>query len=125
MPLKYQGVAEGSTDDPRFQKMMGNIQKSTPNPVNGYVAVSYASERPSNKIKGVTYNGKPMPSTIDPDEFMGSKIKFTPDQIEEKLMKIGQKYGWDSIDPDMAKAMTNCFLILAKNIHQPHNASLL
>jgi hypothetical protein len=63
------------------------------------VAVSYASERPSKKIKGVTYNGKPMPSTVDPEEFMGSKIKFTPDQIEEKLMKIGQKYGWDSIDP--------------------------
>jgi hypothetical protein len=40
-----------------------------------------------------------MPSTVDPEEFMGSKIKFTPDQIEEKLMKIGQKYGWDSIDP--------------------------
>jgi hypothetical protein len=93
-----QGVAEAATDDPRFQKMMGNIQKSTPNPVNGYVAVSYASERPSKKIKGVTYNGKPMPSTVDPEEFMGSKIKFTPDQIEEKLMKIGQKYGWDSID---------------------------
>jgi hypothetical protein len=94
-----QGVAEAATDDPRFQKMMGNIQQSTPNPVNGYVAVSYASERPSKKIKGVTYNGKPMPSTVDPEEFMGSKIKFTPDQIEEKLMKIGQKYGWDSIDP--------------------------
>ena len=93
------GVAEAATDDPRFQKMMGNIQQSTPNPVNGYVAVSYASERPSKKIKGVTYNGKPMPSTVDPEEFMGSKIKFTPDQIEEKLMKIGQKYGWDSIDP--------------------------
>jgi hypothetical protein len=94
-----EGVAEAATDDPRFQKMMGNIQQSTPNPVNGYVAVSYASERPSKKIKGVTYNGKPMPSTVDPEEFMGSKIKFTPDQIEEKLMKIGQKYGWDSIDP--------------------------
>jgi hypothetical protein len=107
--LSEQGVAEGSTDDPRFQKMMGNIQKSTPNPVNGYVAVSYASERPSNKIKGVTYNGKPMPSTIDPDEFMGSKIKFTPDQIEEKLMKIGQKYGWDSIDPGHGQGYDELF----------------
>lgn len=94
-----QGVAEGSTDDPRFQKMMGNIQQSTPNPVGGYVAVSYASERPSKKIKGVTYNGKPMPSTVDPEGFASSKIKFTPDQIEAKLAGIGQKYGWDSIDP--------------------------
>ena len=36
---KDQGVAEGPTDDPRFQKMMGNIQKSTPKyvPVTGYV----------------------------------------------------------------------------------------
>ena len=92
-------VAEGSTDDPRFQKMMGNIQQSTPNPVSGYVAVSYASERPSKKIKGVTYNGKPMPSTVDPEGFSSSKIKFTPDQIETKLAGIGQKYGWDSIDP--------------------------
>ncbi len=95
----FKGVAEGSTDDPRFQKMMGNIQQSTPNPVGGYVAVSYASERPSKKIKGVTYNGKPMPSTVDPEGFASSKIKFTPDQIEAKLAGIGQKYGWDSIDP--------------------------
>jgi hypothetical protein len=49
------GTNEGTTDDPRFQKMMGNIQQSTPNPVNGYVAVSYASERPSKKIKGVKH----------------------------------------------------------------------
>jgi hypothetical protein len=97
--VKEQGVAEAATDDPRFQKMMGNIQQSTPNPVDGYVAVSYASERPSKKIKGVTYNGKPMPSTVDPEGFASSKIKFTPDQIEAKLAGIGQKYGWDRIDP--------------------------
>lgn len=90
---------EGATDDPRFQKMMGNIQKNTPDPVSGYVAVNYSSEQPSKKIRGVSVNGKSMPTTINnPDQLM-KDLKFTSDQIEQRLMAIGQKYGWNSIDP--------------------------
>jgi hypothetical protein len=105
-----QGVAEAATDDPRFQKMMGNIQKSTPTPISGYVALSFASERRSKKIKGVKHNGKPMPDVIDdPEEFLGGKIEFTPDRIEQQLMSIGEKYGWDSIDPGQGQGYTEMF----------------
>jgi hypothetical protein len=105
-----QGVAEGPTDDPRFQKMMGKIQKSTPTPMSGYVALSFASEGRSKKIKGVKHNGKPMPDVIDdPEEFLGGNIEFTPDQIEQKLMAIGEKYGWDSIDPGQGQGYTEMF----------------
>ena len=105
-----QGVAEGPTDDSRFQKMMGKIQKSTPTPMSGYVALSFASEGRSKKIKGVKHNGKPMPDVIDdPEEFLGGKIEFTPDQIEQELMSIGEKYGWDSIDPGQGQGYTEMF----------------
>jgi len=105
-----QGVAEGPTDDPRFQKMMGKIQKSTPTPMSGYVALSFANEGRSKKIKGVKHNGKPMPDVIDdPEEFLGGNIEFTPDQIEQKLMAIGEKYGWDSIDPGQGQGYTEMF----------------
>jgi hypothetical protein len=107
---KEQGVAEGPTDDPRFQKMMGKIQKSTPTPMSGYVALSFANEGRSKKIKGVKHNGKPMPDVIDdPEEFLGGNIEFTPDQIEQKLMAIGEKYGWDSIDPGQGQGYTEMF----------------
>jgi len=107
---KEAGVAEGPTDDPRFQKMMGKIQKSTPTPMSGYVALSFANEGRSKKIKGVKHNGKPMPDVIDdPEEFLGGNIEFTPDQIEQKLMAIGEKYGWDSIDPGQGQGYTEMF----------------
>ena len=107
---KETGVTEGPTDDPRFQKMMGKIQKSTPTPMSGYVALSFASEGRSKKIKGVKHNGKPMPDVIDdPEEFLGGNIEFTPDQIEQKLMSIGEKYGWDSIDPGQGQGYTEMF----------------
>ena len=112
-----QGVAEGPTDDPRFQKMMGNIQKSTPKyvPVTGYVAVSFASEQGSKKIKGVSRNGKPIPTNIDdPDQFLSGKIEFTPDQVEQQLMSIGKKYGWDSIDSGQSQGFTEMFFDTAK-----------
>jgi LysM repeat protein len=114
---KDQGVAEGPTDDPRFQKMMGNIQKSTPKyvPVTGYVAVSFASEQGSKKIKGVSRNGKPIPTNIgDPDQFLRGKIEFTPDQVEQQLMSIGKKYGWDSIDSGQSQGFTEMFFDTAK-----------
>jgi LysM repeat protein len=114
---KDQGVAEGPTDDPRFQKMMGNIQKSTPKyvPVTGYVAVSFASEQGSKKIKGVSRNGKPIPTNIgDPDQFLSGKIEFTPDQVEQQLMSIGKKYGWDSIDSGQSQGFTEMFFDTAK-----------
>ena len=105
-----QAVAEGPTDDPSFQKMMGKIQKSTPTPISGYVALTFASEGRSKKIRGVKYNGKPMPDVIDdPEEFLGGKIEFTPDQIEQELMSIGEKYGWDSIDPGQGQGYTEMF----------------
>jgi len=110
VPNESQGVAEGPTDDPRFQKMMGKIQKSTPTPMSGYVALSFANEGRSKKIKGVKHNGKPMPDVIDdPEEFLGGNIEFTPDQIEQKLMAIGEKYGWDSIDPGQGQGYTEMF----------------
>jgi len=109
-PWLEQGVTEGPTDDPSFQKMMGKIQKSTPTPMSGYVALSFASEGRSKKIKGVKHNGKPMPDVIDdPEEFLGGKIEFTPDQIEQELMSIGEKYGWDSIDPGQGQGYTEMF----------------
>ena len=109
-PWLEQGVAEGPTDDSRFQRMMGKIQKSTPTPMSGYVALSFASEGRSKKIKGVKHNGKPMPDVIDdPEEFLGGKIEFTPDQIEQELMAIGEKYGWDSIDPGQGQGYTEMF----------------
>jgi len=109
-PWLEQGVTEGPTDDPGFQKMMGKIQKSTPTPMSGYVALSFASEGRSKKIKGVKHNGKPMPDVIDdPEEFLGGKIEFTPDQIEQELMSIGEKYGWDSIDPGQGQGYTEMF----------------
>ena len=115
--LDEQGVEEGPTDDPRFQKMMGNIQKSTPKyvPVTGYVAVSFASEQGSKKIKGVSRNGKPIPTNIDdPDQFLSGKIEFTPDQVEQQLMSIGKKYGWDSIDSGQSQGFTEMFFDTAK-----------
>ena len=109
-PWLEQGVTEGPTDDSRFQRMMGKIQKSTPTPMSGYVALSFASEGRSKKIKGVNHNGKPMPDVIDdPEEFLGGKIEFTPDQIEQELMSIGEKYGWDSIDPGQGQGYTEMF----------------
>jgi hypothetical protein len=109
-PWLEQGVTEGPTDDSRFQRMMGKIQKSTPTPMSGYVALSFASEGRSKKIKGVKHNGKPMPDVIDdPEEFLGGKIEFTPDQIEQELMSIGEKYGWDSIDPGQGQGYTEMF----------------
>jgi hypothetical protein len=109
-PWLEQGVTEGPTDDSRFQRMMGKIQKSTPTPMSGYVALSFASEGRSKKIKGVKHNGKPMPDVIDdPEEFLGGKIEFTPDQIEQELMAIGEKYGWDSIDPGQGQGYTEMF----------------
>ena len=104
------GMTEGSTDDSRFQKMMGNIQKSTPTLVTGYVALEFASERKSKKIKGVTRNGKPIPDVInDPEEELSGKIEFTPDQLEQQLMSIGRKYGWDSIEPGQGRGYTEMF----------------
>jgi hypothetical protein len=78
--------------------------------MSGYVALSFASEGRSKKIKGVKHNGKPMPDVIDdPEEFLGGKIEFTPDQIEQELMSIGEKYGWDSIDPGQGQGYTEMF----------------
>ena len=51
-----------------------------------------------------------MPDVIDdPEEFLGGKIEFTPDQIEQELMSIGEKYGWDSIDPGQGQGYTEMF----------------
>ena len=120
-----QGVAEAATDDPRFQKMMGNIQKSTPALVSGYVALNFASESPSKKIKGVTRNGKPIPDVIDnPEEFLSGKIKFTPDQVEQQLMVIGKKYGWDSIDTGQGQGYTEMFFDTNKE-YTSNNQNLL
>jgi|GEM_PF-3331829 len=107
--LPEQGVAEAATDDPKFQKMMGNIQKNTPDPVSGYVAVSYASEKPSKKIKGATVNGKPLPATTDDPGQLIKDLKFTPDRIEQQLTAIGQKYGWDLIDPGQGQGYSELY----------------
>jgi anti-sigma regulatory factor (Ser/Thr protein kinase) len=119
------GVAEGPTDDPRFQKMMGNIQKSTPALVSGYVALNFASEQRSKKIKGVSQNGKPMPDVIDnPEEFLSGKIEFTPDQVEKQLTAIGKKYGWDSIDSGQGQGYTEMFFDTSKE-YTSNNQNLL
>ena len=123
--LDEQGVAEGPTDDPRFQKMMGNIQKSTPALVSGYVALNFASEQRSKKIKGVSQNGKPMPDVIDnPEEFLSGKIEFTPDQVEKQLTAIGKKYGWDSIDSGQGQGYTEMFFDTSKE-YTSNNQNLL
>ena len=123
--LDEQGMAEGPTDDPRFQKMMGNIQKSTPALVSGYVALNFASEQRSKKIKGVSQNGKPMPDVIDnPEEFLSGKIEFTPDQVEKQLTAIGKKYGWDSIDSGQGQGYTEMFFDTSKE-YTSNNQNLL
>ena len=104
-----QGVAEAATDDPKFQKMMGNIQKTTPDPFSGYVAVSYASEKPSKKIKGATVNGKPVPTTTDDPGQLINDLKFTSDRIEQQLMAIGKKHGWDLIDPGQGQGYSELY----------------
>ena len=121
------GVAE-ATGDKKFDAMMGSIKTSTPVPVSGYVAVTYASESQSNQIKGVTYNGKPMPTSIDDPEELTGRIEFTPDRIEQHLIEIGQDNGWDMIDPGHGRGYSELFFdtnanytsntqsLLAKNI---------
>jgi hypothetical protein len=104
-----QGVAEAATDDPKFQKMMGNIQKTTPDPFSGYVAVSYAGEKPSKKIKGATVNGKPVPTTTDDPGQLINDLKFTSDRIEQQLMAIGKKHGWDLIDPGQGQGYSELY----------------
>ena len=104
-----QGMAEAATDNPKFQKMMGNIQKTTPDPFSGYVAVSYASEKPSKKIKGATLNGKPVPTTTDDPGQLINDLKFTSDRIEQQLMAIGKKHGWDLIDPGQGQGYSELY----------------
>jgi hypothetical protein len=104
-----QGVAEAATDDPKFQKMMGAIQKNTPDPVSGYVAVSYASERPSKRIRGATVNGRALPATTDDPGQLIKDLKFTPDRIEQQLTVIGQKYGWDLVEPGQGQGYTEVY----------------
>ena len=109
---KSEGVAEAATDDPKFQKMMGAIQKTTPDPVSGYVAVSYASEKPSKKISGATVNGRALPATTDdPGQLLKDLkyLKFTPDRIEQQLTVIGQKYGWDLVEPAQGQGYTDVY----------------
>jgi hypothetical protein len=106
---KEQGVAEAATDDPKFQKMMGAIQKNTPDPVGGYVAVSYASEQPSKKIRGATVNGRALPATTDNPGQLIKDLKFTPDRIEQQLTVIGQKYGWDLVEPGQGQGYTDVY----------------
>jgi hypothetical protein len=120
------GMAE-ATGDNKFDAMMGNIKKSAPVPVSGYVAVEYASENKSDRIKGVTLKGKPMPSSVDVDDLDG-EIEFTPDEIERHLIKIGRDNGWSIIDPGHGRGYSELFFdtnanytsdnqsILAKNI---------
>jgi hypothetical protein len=123
--MTEQDISEAPTDDPRFQKMMGNIQKSTPALVSGYVALNFASEQRSKKIKGVSQNGKPMPDVIDnPEEFLSGKIEFTPDQVEKQLMAIGKKYGWDSIDSGQGQGYTEMFFDTSKE-YTSNNQNLL
>jgi hypothetical protein len=120
------GMAE-ATGDTKFDAMMGNIKKSAPVPVSGYVAVEYASENQSDRIKGVTLKGKPMPSSVDVDDLEG-EIEFGPDEIERHLIKIGRDNGWSIIDPGHGRGYSELFFdtnasytsdtqsILAKNI---------
>ena len=121
-----QGVAE-ATGDNKFDTMMGNIKKSAPVSVTGYVAVEYASENKSDRIKGATLKGKPMPSSVDRDDLDG-EIEFEPDEIERHLIKIGRDNGWSIIDPGHGRGYSELFFdtnanytsdnqsILAKNI---------
>jgi hypothetical protein len=109
LKIKEQGVEEAATDDPKFQKMMGNIQKNTPDPFGGYVAVSYASEKPSKKIRGATVNGKALPATTDDPGRLMKDLKFTSDRIEQQLMAIGQKYGWDLIEPGQGQGYSELY----------------
>ena len=109
LKIKEQGVEEAATDDPKFQKMMGNIQQSTPILMGGYVAVSYASEKPSKKISGATVNGKAVPNNVEDPGRLMRDIKFTPDRIEQQLTAIGQKYGWDSIEPGQGRGYSELF----------------
>ena len=120
------GMAE-ATGDKKFDAMMGNIKKSAPVPVSGYVAVEYASENKSDRIKGATLKGKPMPSSVDRDDLDG-EIEFEPDEIERHLIKIGRDNGWSIIDPGHGRGYSELFFdtnanytsdnqsILAKNI---------
>jgi len=107
--IGQQGVAEAATDDPKFQKMMGAIQKNTPDPVSGYVAVSYASEQPSKRIRGATVNGRALPATTDDPGQLIKDLKFTPDRIEQQLTVIGQKYGWDLVEPGQGQGYTEVY----------------
>jgi hypothetical protein len=102
-------ITEAPTDDPKFQKMMGTIQQGTPTLMNGYVAVRYASERPSKKISGATVSGKPVPATTEDPGRLMKNLKFTPDQIEQKLTALGQKYGWDRVEPGQGQGYTELF----------------
>jgi hypothetical protein len=104
-----QGVAEAPTDDPKFQKMMGTIQQGTPTLMGGYVAVRYASEKPSKKIRGATVNGKAVPDNVEDPGRLMKDLKFTPDRIEQQLTTIGQKYGWDSVEPGQGRGYTELF----------------
>ena len=108
-PTKNLKIKEAPTDDPKFQKMMGAIQKNTPDPVSGYVAVSYASERPSKKIRGATVNGRALPATTDDPGQLIKDLKFTPDRIEQQLTVIGQKYGWDLVEPGQGQGYTDVY----------------
>ena len=124
--IAEQGVAE-ATGDTKFDTMMGNIKKSAPVSVTGYVAVEYASENKSDRIKGATLKGKPMPSSVDRDDLDG-EIDFEPDEIERHLIKIGRDNGWSMIDPGHGRGYSELFFdtnanytsdnqsILAKNI---------
>jgi hypothetical protein len=101
-------LAEAPTDTPQFQRMMSNIQQSTPNAVDGYVMVSFASEQGSKRIRGATLNNQPL-DTVDSDELARGQIKFQPDQIEQRLRAIGGRYGWDSIDVGQGQGHTEMF----------------
>jgi hypothetical protein len=109
LKIKEQGVAEAPTDDPKFQKMMGAIQKNTPDPVSGYVGVRYASEQPSKRIRGATVKGRALPATTDDPGRLIKDLEFTPDRIEQQLTAIGQKYGWDLVDPGQGQGYSELY----------------
>ena len=119
-----QGMAEAATDDPKFQKMIGAIQKTTPDPVSGYVAVSYASEKLSKKIRGAIVNGRALPATTDNPGQLIKDLKFTPDRIEQQLTVIGQKYGWDLVDPGQGQGYTDVYFDTNKEFNT-HNQKQL
>jgi hypothetical protein len=122
--VPQQGVAEAPTDDPKFQKMMGAIQKNTPDPVSGYVAVSYASERPSKKIKGATVNGRALPATTNDPGQLIKDLEFTPDRIEQQLTAIGQENGWDLVDPGQGQGYSELYFDTNKEF-TTHNQTQL